>query len=203
MRRLTWSTRAPVLAAAVMLMAAGGCRTHTQGMLPVVQAHLKRYPAMQVADVYKLVHQAAFGNGHLITDEAGARAYLQSEFDSVAADAAEPMVEPLSPDDSVVRLNLRPFKAGGGHLKALGDAMLVSATRLNPQPERFDRWWQEIVGAASAGVLPFDASALRSFGAERKAEGYPAIHHSTDYASRYHPAYRVLTRELASRAIER
>jgi hypothetical protein len=33
-------------------------------MTAVVEDHLRRYPAMQVEDVYKLVHQAAFGNGH-------------------------------------------------------------------------------------------------------------------------------------------
>jgi hypothetical protein len=191
-----------LLAAGVaVLLAAGGCRTPGDRMLPVVQEHLQRYPAMQVEDIYKLAHQAAFGNGHLITDEAGARAYLQSEFDSVTADAAAPLVEALSPDGSVVRVNLRPFKARGGDLRALGDAMLASAPRLRPQPASFDRWWQEIVDAAAAGAVPFDAAALRSFGAARKAEGYPAIHHSAEYESRYHPAYRVVLRTLASGAI--
>jgi hypothetical protein len=142
------------------------------------------------------VHQAAFGNGHLIDDEAGARAYLQAELDGVTADSSEPLIEALTPDGSVVRVNLRPFKAEGRDVKRLGDAMLASAPRLQPQPDRFDRWWQELVDAASAGAVPFDAAALRAFGAARKAEGYPAIHHSPDYESRYHPAYRVVLREL-------
>ncbi len=201
MQRATFTVR--LAAAAALLLAAMACRSAGDRMLPVLQAHLQRYPAMQVEDVYKLVHQAAFGNGHLITDEAGARGYLQAELDSVAAEASEPLVEPLIPDGSVVRVNLRPFKAKGGDPQALGDAMLASANLLTPQPERFDRWWQEVVEAASAGAVPFDATALRSFGAARKAERYPAIHHSAAYESRYHPAYRVVARELASRAIGR
>jgi hypothetical protein len=198
MRMLPRSMKPLVLLVATVagLMAIAGCRTPSDRMLPVLQEHLKRYPAMQIEDVYKLVHQAAFGNGHLITDESGARTYLQAEFDSVAANASEPLIESLTPDGSAVRVNLRPFKAKGVDLRLLGDAMLTSAPRLRPQPESFDRWWQEIIDAASAGAVPFDAAALRSFGAARKAEGYPAIHHSAEYESRYHPAYRVVLREL-------
>ena len=182
----------------------GGCGAKQgEGIVPIVQAQLRQCPAMQIEDVYKLVHQAAFGNGHLITDEAAARAYLLSELESVKADAAEPLVEPLSPDGSVVRINLRPFKARGVDPQLLGDAMLASARSLHPQPESFDRWWQEIVDAASRRRISFDPAALRSFGATKKAEGYPAIHHSAEYESRYHPAYRVVTRELAARAITR
>jgi hypothetical protein len=187
---------AVLLAAAAVLVAGGGCRAAGDRMVPVVQEHLRRHPAMQIEDVYKLVHQAAFGNGHLMTDEAGARAYLQSELDSVSSDASEPLVEALSPDGSVVRVNLRPFKARGGDVKSLADAMIASANRFVPQPGRFERWWQDIVDAAAAGAVPFDAAALRSFGAEKKAEGYPAIHHSAEYESRSRPAYRVVLKEL-------
>jgi hypothetical protein len=165
-------------------------------MVPTVQAQLSRYPAMQIEDVYKLVHQAAFGNGHLITDAAAARVYLQQELDGVTADASEPLVEPITPDGSVVRVNLRPFKARGDDPRALGDAMLESAGRFTPHPDAFDEWWQQLVEAAARGALAFDADALRSFGAARKGEGYPAIHHSAEYESRYHPAYRVVLREL-------
>jgi hypothetical protein len=181
----------------------GACGHKSDSIVPVLQAQLRRYPAMQIEDVYKLVYQAAFGNGHLITDAAEARAYLRSELDSVAADATEPLAESLSPDGSVVRVNLRPFKARGVDPELLVDAMLASAPRLHAQPEAFDRWWQEIVDAAARGTIPFDSAALRSFANAKKADGYPAIHHSAAYESRYHPAYRVVLRELALPAIGR
>src|SRR5512147_989663 len=179
-----------------LVLLAAACGSGGRGIVTIVREHLRRHPAMQIEDVYKLVHQAAFGNGHLITDEAADRKYLQSEFDSATADADEPLMEPLTPDGSVVRVNLRPFKARRGDLGLLGNAMLASAKQLKPHPELFDRWWREIVEAAARGDIPFDAAALRSFGAARKAEGYPAIHHSTAYESAYHPAYRVVLRAL-------
>lgn len=190
----TWRALPLVLGA---LLAVTGCRSVSDAMVPVLQAHLKRYPAMQIEDVYKLVHQAAFGNGHLIADEAGARAYLQSEFDSVEADASEPLMDRISPNGTVVRVSLRAFKAQGTDLRVLWDWMLMSDKIQPPGPEAFERWWQQIVDAASARTLSFDAAALRSFGAAKKAEGYPAIHHSAIYSSQYHPAYRVVV--LATR----
>lgn len=185
------------------LLFLGACAPKSDAIVPVLQAQLRRYPAMQIEDVYKLVYQDAFGNGHLITDAAEARAYLRSELDSVVADGTEPLVESLSPDGSVVRVNLRPFKARGTDPKLLVDAMLASAPRLRPRPDAFEKWWQEIVDAAARGAIPFDSAALRSFAAAKKAEGYPAIHHSDAYESRYHPAYRVVLRELALPAIGR
>ncbi len=174
----------------------GGCAGSSDAILPTVTAQLRAHPGMQVEDVYKLVHQAAFGNGHLMTDAASDRAYLLTELASVTADASEPMIEPLSPDGSVIRVNLRPFKARDGDPQQLLDAMAASAQRFRPQPDLFERWWQEIVDGAGRGAIPLDPAALREFAAARKADGYPAIHHSAAYEARYHPAYRVVLREL-------
>jgi hypothetical protein len=96
----------------------------------------------------------------------------------------------------VVRVNLRPFKAGNRDQRVLADVMLASAKAFQPRADAFDQWWQRVVDAASRGDLPFDAAVLRSFAATKKAEGYPAIHHSAVYESRYHPAYRVVLRNL-------
>jgi len=151
---------------------------------------------MATEDAYKFVHQAAFGNGHLITDEASDRGYLVAELASVAADASEPLIDPISPDGTVVRVNLRPFKARGLDVTKLGDAMIESAKRIHPDRVSFERWWAEVVQASSRRALPFDAVALQAFGATKQMEGYPAVHHSAVYASRYFPAYRVVLRDV-------
>jgi hypothetical protein len=158
---------------------------------------VRRYPEMQPEDVYKFVHQAAFGNGHLMTDEATDRQYLVAELASVAAEDKEPLVDPVTPDGSIVRVNLRPFKARGLDVTKLGDAMIASAKRIQPDRTSFERWWAEVVQASSRRVLPFDAVALQAFASTKQFEGYPAVHHSAVYASRYFPAYRVVLRELA------
>jgi hypothetical protein len=165
---------------------------------------------MQVEDVYKLVYQAAFGNEHLMTDEGMARQYLLSELESVKADDTEPLIERINigPGEigqvagnvSLVRINLRPFKAGHLDPERLVDAMLASARAFHPDPNMFERSWQEVVQSATSGSLPWTADALREFAEARKAEGYPAIHHSDVYNTNYHPAYRVVTTAEAAKA---
>jgi hypothetical protein len=191
-----WRQVSSVLIAIAGVLAVAACGEPEITIVDRVRAQATRFPRMSEADVYKFVHQAAFGNGHLMSDEAAARQYLISEIGSVTADEKEPLVDYISPDGSVVRVNLRPFKARGLDVTKLGDVMIESSKKFTPNPEVLTGWWTEIVDAASRRQLPFDAALLRTFGAARQAEGYPAVHHSEQYGERYRPAYRVVLRDL-------
>jgi len=188
--------------ALVGVVVALGCSPHRTSILSPLNEQLRLHPGMQVEDVYKLVHQGTFGNGHLITDEAEARRYLLSELESVKADATEEFVEVLDGRATIVRVNLRPFKARGIDPQLLVGAMIASAKAIHPDPAAFERSWREIVDAAGRGSLPWSADALRAFAAAKKAEGYPAIHHSDVYVATYSPAYRVVTIEEAAKLVK-
>jgi len=177
-----------------------GCRASDDSILLSLHEQLQRHPAMQVEDVYKLTHQAAFGNEHLVTDDVMARQYLLSELDGVKADDGEPLIERVNGNATVMRVNLRPFKARHLDPQRLVEAMLASARAFHPDPSVFERSWQDIVRSAESGSLPWPADALRAFAATRKTEGYPAVHHSDIYTVRYQPAYRVLTSVEAEKA---
>ena len=41
--------------------------------------HLQRYPHMELADIYKLLHQSALGPEHAVADPPAARARLKAE----------------------------------------------------------------------------------------------------------------------------
>jgi hypothetical protein len=177
----------------------GGCDRTDDSILPVLNQHFRRYPDMEAEDIYKLVHQAAMGNGHLFTDTAGAKLYLLNELDEIEADTTEPLIELLSPEGRTVRLNLRPFKARGGDADELFEAMVRSATTFGQDPERLERWWNEIMDEAEYGTIPNDRSTLRQLFERMKADGFPARHHSETYEAQYRPSYRVLLREFADR----
>ena len=177
------------------------CTRAEPTIVDLLRDQAARYPEMSAEDVYKFVQQAAFGNGHLITDEADERRYLQTEFDSVAPGTSEPLIDPLSPDGSVVRVNLRPFKARGLDVTKLYDAMIATAKTFTPSPERFAQWWEQIVDASAHKRLPFEARTLRVLGTDRQRQGYPAGHHSAIYTDRYHPSYRVVLRKIYEDAI--
>lgn len=67
--------------------------------------------AHSVSDIYKCLHQGIFGVGHSIRDRADFKRRLAHELDLARATAGEPLLEQVSPDGLVFRINLRPFRA--------------------------------------------------------------------------------------------
>ena len=48
-------------------------------LIEMIRVHLGRYSEAGMLDVYKLLHQATFGPGHLITNRNSAREWLEQE----------------------------------------------------------------------------------------------------------------------------
>lgn len=67
--------------------------------------------AHTLADVYKCLHQGEFGIGHDVHDHAEFKDRLADELRAVPAIADEPILESIAPDDSIFRINLRPYKS--------------------------------------------------------------------------------------------
>jgi len=177
-----------ILTVAVFIVS---CARKQSAFEKVFQAQLQRYPAMQIQDLYKLVYQATMGNEHLLTDSAAVHDYLIRELESIQASAAEPLLEEISPDGEVVRLNLRPFKARQGDHRALFRAMMQTARIFQKSPEHLERHLREL-----EQTTHFDAATMQAFFHEMHEKGYPAAHHSTVYEEKYAPAYRVLLKEF-------
>ena len=166
----------------------------------LILAHLERYPASQIADVYKLLHQATFGIGHLIANKKTARAWLDHEIGLITPAAAGAVAEHIHPDGLIVRLHLRPYLGQGGSAKALLDAMVRAAGEMQGDPDILRQRWERLVDLCQPGGPCAERFALREvrlMGQVRAREGWPAVHHSRDYISAYQPVYRVLTRAEA------
>ncbi len=179
----------------VAALFAASCASEKSAFQKLITAQLQRYPAMQVQDLYKLVYQAALGNEHLMTDSAMVHDYLIQELQSIQADSAEPLLEEISPDGAVVRLNLRPFKARNGDHQALFQAMMQTARTFQRAPERLERHLSDLERMANSGAIPFEADAVQSFFREMREKEYPAVHHSAAYKEKYSPAYRVIIKK--------
>ena len=175
------------------------CANEQSAFRAVINTQLQRYPAMQIQDLYKLVYQAALGNEHLMTDSAMVHDYLIRELESVQADSNEPLLEAISPDGAVVRLNFRPFKARHGDHRALLQAMMQTARTFQKSPGRLARYLSHLEQMADSGDIPFDATTAQSFFREMREKEYPAVHHSAAYKEQYAPAYRVILRMYVPR----
>ncbi len=160
----------------------------------LLQQHLERYPRMELADVYKLLHQAALGAGHAI-DLPCAHERLQQEVAAAGDGPDEPMPDPISPDGKLVRVHLRAYVNARHDLDALSDAFARTAREYPPSGERLERFCACLRDLASAGGIPFSREDASGYVAQMAMADYPAVHHSDAYRSLYRPAYRVIAIE--------
>lgn len=151
---------------------------------------------MEVEDLYKLAFQAALGSEHAVPSREAASQWLERELSSLSSKQGEPLTEPLSPDGSLVRVNLRALVARGGETSKLLSAFVQTARDFEGSHEKLASYWSNISAMAEAGQIPFEVGRLEQLWEKMRAEGFPAVHHSTTYRDRYHPAYRVVLVEL-------
>ncbi len=170
-------------------------RENKDMLAALIQKHVKRYPESAFQDVYKLLHQAAFGPGHAIQNPDKALEWIERDLDETGPAGGEPLGESIHPAGERVRLHLRPYAAAGGDLVQLRDAFVRSAVERPGAAERMAGWWETFTQQMETD---FDPREMRLFGMACARQGWPAIHHSPAYRQAYRPAYRVLTAPVAA-----
>jgi hypothetical protein len=158
--------------------------------------HLQRYPRMELADIYKLLHQAAMGAGHAVQDAEAARAMLRSEAQRLGEGPPDPIADPISPDGRLVRVHLRAYAAARGDVDALADAFLATAHRFAASREKLEKFCACLGDLADARGIPFSRTQVSGYFDVIAAQDYPPVRHSEAYRAAYQPAYRVVLLEL-------
>jgi len=163
-----------------------------------IRRHLELRPKMRAVDVYKLLYQGVFGVGHLFNEDTRRR--LEAEARTLCLDEhpEEPLIEEVSPDGSMVRINLRTYLRRGLPLSRLFTAMEVSAPAKG-RAEEFLKAWGLFKELVSSGRLVFDNEEIEELGRDLEIEGCQPRHHSEAYRRAYAPAYRVVKREVLER----
>jgi hypothetical protein len=170
-------------------------------LIRILAEHARRYPRLEVADLYKLLHQAAMGSEHAVSNEEAVRAWLERELATMGPGPEEPLVDPIAPGGEIVRVHLRPFLAAGHDPEALLDAFLRTADEYRSSVERLRRYWETAEQMALRQQLPLAPDELGEFGERMAQQGFAAIHHSATYQHLYRPAYRVVARAFLRRAL--
>lgn len=158
----------------------------------ILRLHAEKYPHMQPTDGVKLIYQNEFGGGHLIRDEAACLAYLRTEYASVPRQPDAPAYDPIG--NGLLRVNLAALAEG--QLEGLGRAFIASAA---VHKGSHDRFWQKLAvlqALTREGVFAFDIRELDTYLAGYREAGCPAVSHSDIYRQYYHPAYRVVRKDL-------
>jgi hypothetical protein len=167
----------------------------------LIDDHLARYPAMQPADVHKLLYQGVLGPEHLIASPEAFAARLRVEYGAVPPDVVDPLWEPVRPDGALGRVNLRPFKARGGDVERLIAACLETAGRTWGKPAGLRAAWATFVELCQSGRwAAFPLAGVLAMSDRLEAEGFPPIHHSITYRQAYRPAYRLVAFSAARKS---
>ena len=165
--------------------------------------------AHTMQDIYKCIHQAEFGVGHLIDEPAAFHERLLREIKRAEAPAGEPALEAISPDGSTLRLNLRPYRKLFENdeeraAEILSRLCFESARVQKGKPDRFLNLLMKFrdlnaLGAFRIGGTRFviDAKSVDMFinealGMARRMGDIPVFSHSTQYQKLNRPSYRVV-----------
>jgi hypothetical protein len=117
--------------------------------------HFRRYPRMELVDVYKLLHQAAMGPGHAIDDLKSVRDKLEAEVAQLGEGPDDPIADPISPDGKLARVHLRPYLAAGHSARFLVDAFVQTGHSRPEAPERLEKFCACLGDLAATGGIPF------------------------------------------------
>ena len=162
----------------------------------IAEAQIRRHPEAGPEDLYKLLHQAAMGSEHAMTDTAGVRAWMTRELATMGAGQQEPMIDTIAPGGAVVRVHLRPWVAAGRSTDSLVAAFMKTATTFAPDTARLTRYLAAGRWAVERSATRFTVDRWSAYTDSLRTAGYPAIHHSDGYERAYHPAYRVVAGSL-------
>jgi hypothetical protein len=157
-----------------------------------VLAEVKKYPKLEIQDLYKLAYEAAMGNEHIMGNTDEARKYLNEELASIDTSSNEALIEYLFSDSTIARINLHAFKARNGNPEKLFDAMTKTAASIQPSTQWLRMFLGEIESLAANEKIPFKLQGVKNYFREMEQKKFPAVHHSKIVEERYHPSYRVV-----------
>lgn len=163
-----------------------------QELRAVLTAHAGCYPAMTPQDGVKLVYQNEFGGGHLVAEPAQSLARLRAEYAAVPHDPAAPLAEDIG--NGLVRVMLGALDQGEYPLEDLNRDFVRSAALHRGSMDNFLAKLDVLRGLAGEGIFRFSPEELEAYLSAYIASGCPAVSHSEDYRTAYHPAYRVVRR---------
>ena len=139
----------------------------------LLSAHLSRYPAMQLDDIYKLLHQAALGPGHAVDNPVAARKRLDEEIAALGDGCSEPVQDIISPDNRLGRVHLRSYLAEGGDPDALHRSFVETANSYPGSAEKLQKFCGCLGDLATTGGIPFAREEVVDYFQIVWIEGYP------------------------------
>lgn len=167
----------------------------------LLTVHGARYPRWSPTDAYKLLHQATLGSEHAIPDPGTAERWMTREVARLGSGPSEPLVDTLDAEGRFVRIHLRPWLQQQGDPRHLTAAFVTTANRAAPDTTALTCALRALVSFRGDSSSAWHTDSVTALIARQTASGHRAMDHSAGYVAAYHPAYRVIARELVAALI--
>lgn len=156
--------------------------------------HYRKYPCLQIQDVFKYLHQSSFGCEHMVTSLETATDYLRKEYENYSAEN-EPFIETL--DGKYSRVNLA-YLSCGLSIETFGKLFFYSSKKETEGRLDLEKKLNVAKDLVCKKILPFSPDELEKEIEKWAEKGYPSIHHSDIFRLKYKPAYRVISEKYVT-----
>ena len=168
----------------------------------LLKEHQERRPLIMGTDFYKLIFQGVYGVGHIMGEGPWDGLLKESEKLNLQKKCGEPLIENVSANGEVIRVNLRPYVKSGLPLEGLFMAMRETA-QIEGSSEDFMDAWKILKETADRGDLNITSDEIMNLDRELEEKGVILHHHSEEYRRAYEPAYRVVRRSAFEKNVDK
>ena len=152
--------------------------------------HFKKYPKMEIEDVFKFIFHCAFGCEHMVSDLDTAISKIKDEYNLSPTDD-NTLTEELN--EKYVRVHLSYLK-NELSAKTLGLLFFLSSKAESEGENAVFKMLLAVKELISDGRLPFSYTEFSQKAEKWESDGFPALHHSEAFRTLYSPKYRVISR---------
>ncbi|MCQ2447259.1 MAG: hypothetical protein MJ141_10270 [Clostridia bacterium] len=152
-------------------------------MKEILKAHARLYPKMGPRDAVKLLYQATFGGGHILTDREKVENFLAKERQGVTV-TDRPATEDIG--GGYARLYLDSAAIRDVPSPLLARLFLLSNQSIPAEMPLFQKRLDLLSALTASGEMPFSSDELKAYLAGYAAEGYPMVSHTEAYHEAYH-----------------
>ena len=153
--------------------------------------HYKKYPELQLQDIFKYIHQSSFGCEHMVPSLDAVTQYLQKEYEK--AEFSAELYDNL--DGEYTRVHFPVLKQGLS-VDTFAKLFYLSAKKESDSKAALRQKLETVRDLISDGTLPFSQVDFEKELAEWEKNGFSAVHHSDVFRRTYKPSYRVIADEF-------
>ncbi|MBO5454125.1 MAG: hypothetical protein J6A69_09210 [Clostridia bacterium] len=167
--------------------------SHNEKTRDLLTAHYKKYPNLQIRDLFKYIYQSSFGCEHMVSSLVSATGHIEKERENISS--TEILIEPLDGEYSRVHLT---SKNSGLSSKTLGHLFFKSAKKETHGITALKNKLSVARELICTNKLPFSLNEFDIAVQEWENSNFNSVHHSETFRDKYSPSYRVIANEYVT-----